>query len=273
MPAGLVFHERHALALHGVGDNHLRLVGIGALQAGEQLDERIDIVAVDLVHFPTESAELGGKRAAGAYVFNMAVDLKAVEVYHGNEVAELLVGGEGGSLPHLAFLGFAIAHNGEHAVGKLVQLEAGSQTGGDGKALTKGSSGYLYPRAQVGIGMALKTGAQLSQGIQLVYRDVACFGQRGIERRRGMALGQDEAVSLRIGRVGRVMLQDATEIQRREDVGTGKRSTGMAAARLMEHLDDVCANGTGLFLCWQGIHGFLSIKHKFHRYNEAFQRW
>ena len=62
--AGDAFHERHALALDGVGDEDLRLVGDGR-EMRERVAQHAEVVAVAAPHFPAERAELLFDRSRG----------------------------------------------------------------------------------------------------------------------------------------------------------------------------------------------------------------
>ena len=121
--------------------------------------------------------------------------------------------------------------------------------------------------------MTLQTSTKLTEGFQLLNRKVASFGKRCINCRCRMPLGEDEAIACLIFGVFGVVFHHAAKIQRCKDISAGKRSAWMAAARFMQHLNDVRANGTGLFLSCQRIHGFLSVDYLALHYNEAFQRW
>ena len=64
--AGEAFHERHALALDGVGNEHLGLVGDG-LEMRERVAQHAEVVAVAAAHFPAEDAEFLFERAEIAH--------------------------------------------------------------------------------------------------------------------------------------------------------------------------------------------------------------
>lgn len=91
------------------------------------------------------------------------------------------------------------------------QAQAGRKARGHGKSLAERASGHLHAGQQVGIGMPLQARAELAQGVQLVDREEAGVGQRRIERRRRMPLGQDEPVAAGLVRVGRVVVHDAAK--------------------------------------------------------------
>lgn len=66
--------------------------------------------------------------------------------------------------------------------------------------------------------MALQARAELAQGAQLLAREITGLRERRVQRRRGMALRQHEAVArIRRGVFG-VVLHHAAEVQRGEDI-------------------------------------------------------
>ena len=183
-----------------------------------------------------------------------AVDLQLVVVDDGHEAPELLMGGEHGRLPHLTLLALAIAEHREDEAVLAGQAQAGRKARGHGKSLAERASGHLHAGQQVGIGMPLQARAELAQGVQLVDREEAGVGQRRIERRRRMPLGQDEPVAAGLVRVGRVVVHDAAEVQRREDIGAGERPARVPAARFRDHGQNILANVGGLRLQGGSIH-------------------
>ena len=90
--------------------------------------------------------------------------------------------------------------------------------------------------------MPLQTAVQLAQRAQLLFGDIADFGQRGVQHGRGMALRQDETVALGALRVVLVIVHDAAEVEAGDDICRRERTAGMAASGLAEHLDDVGAH-------------------------------
>ena len=140
----------------------MRLAAAVGLRLAERLDERGDVVAVDLARVPAERLELGGDVAEIAHLLGGAVDLQPVAVDDGDQVVKLAMGGEHGRLPHLALLALAVAQQREHRLGLAVELEARGGAGGDGEALAERSGGHLDAGDLVGIGMALQAAAQLA---------------------------------------------------------------------------------------------------------------
>ena len=199
-------------------------------------------MAVHLAGLPAERGELGAHVAGVAHVGGVAINLQMVAVDDGHEVVQVLMGGPHGGLPDLALLALAVAEQAEHALGLARQFQAGGHASGDGQALAERAGGNLDARAQVAVGMALQARAQLAQRLELLAREVAGVRERRVQRRRRMALRQDEPVAVLPFRLLRIMIHHAAEIQRGKDVGAGKRSSGMTASRLGDHAHDVDAH-------------------------------
>ena len=102
--------------------------------------------------------------------------------------------------------------------------------------------------------MPLQARAELAQGAQLVDREEAGVGQRRIERRRRVPLGQDEPVAADLRGIIRVVVHDTAEVQRRKNVGAGERPARVPAARFRDHGQDILADVGGLRLQGGSIH-------------------
>ncbi len=102
------FHERHALAFHGVGNEDLRAIG----HARELLEcpaNRAQVVSVSPLHFPAERTELVLDRAEIADGRHGSIRLQLVVIDDDGDFGELLVGGRLQGFPDLAFLQLAVA--------------------------------------------------------------------------------------------------------------------------------------------------------------------
>ena len=66
----------------------------GALAGVEHLDQRVDIVAVNVAYIPSERLELHAQVLGTAHLGHLAIDLQAVVIDDGREVVELAVRGE-----------------------------------------------------------------------------------------------------------------------------------------------------------------------------------
>ena len=96
--AGDAFHERHALALDRVGDEHLRLVRDG-LEMRERVAQHREVVAVAAAHFPAEDAELLFDRTEIADRGHRRVRLELVVIDDHGDVGEPLVRAPAAAIP------------------------------------------------------------------------------------------------------------------------------------------------------------------------------
>ncbi len=86
--------------------------------------------------------------------------------------------------------------------------------------------------------MALVNGAELAQGVQLVLGGVAGLGHDGVKHRRGVPLGENEAVAIHPGWIVR---SDAhvIEVQLHQNFDGRERPAGMARPGRADHLDNL----------------------------------
>ena len=90
------------------------------------------------------------------------------------------------------------------------------------------------PGDLVAIRMAVQLRQRLHVGVELLRRKEPALGQRRVQRRRRVALAEDEAVAIRIARRLGLQPQDV-EIQHREDVRAREVAARMPHARLVHH--------------------------------------
>jgi hypothetical protein len=121
VPALFVFHSGRAFALKRARQNRER--SRRRLRRRQRVQNRRHVVPVDDGGLPSEGFEAG---AVGLQVVlehrGLALPL-TVDVYQRDEVVQPVVAGEGGSFPHRAFRGLAIAHQTVDARGQPVPLE------------------------------------------------------------------------------------------------------------------------------------------------------
>ncbi len=86
--------------------------------------------------------------------------------------------------------------------------------------------------------MTLKQSVDLPQSVHLYLVKIACFRECCIKGGRGVPLGEDDSIPVRIFRIFRVMA-DLVGIQNRQDICNRERTAGMTALCLPRHLDDV----------------------------------
>ena len=172
VPAGLILHERNALALHGVGDDH---GGIAVMRGGgfERAEDFVEIVAVDFDHVPAERGVFRGERLDVHDVFDPAVDLQAIAVHDGAEIVELVVRCGHHGFPDAAFLMFAIAHDAEDAMGFDALPGCESAADGDAESLAERAAGNFHARELQAIGMAFEAGAEAAERNCVFERKIA----------------------------------------------------------------------------------------------------
>ncbi len=215
--------------------------GLGALHLGRFNGpvQLVQIVAVgDELHVPIVGLEalcdIFGVAEVGG-----AVERDEVVVVEDDQLAELQRAGQRGSLVRDAFHQVAVAakHVGVvvHDLVVIVVVDRGEmlfshrETDRLSEALAQWSGGDLDAGGFAVLGVAGRVRAPLAELLELVQREViARKVQHAIEQRRGVAVGQDEAVAIRPQRVGRVVLHELVV----EQVGNGsasERRSGVAA--------------------------------------------
>ena len=235
MPAGVVLHEAHALALDGLGQNHSGLA-LGGGSFLEGLDDLVIVVAVDLDDVPAEGLALLVQRLGGHDVGGAAVDLQAVHVDDGAQVVQLILGSGHESLPNLALGDFAVAQDGVDAVIPVVELAAQSHTDSGGNALAQRAGGHIDTGNVVHFHVAGHMGVNAAELLQALHGEEAPQGQRGIQSGRAVALGHDKAVTVRVLGILGVHLHDV-EVESGQHVQAAEGAAGMAGGSVMYHLD------------------------------------
>jgi len=255
VPAGVVLHVGHALALGGLheDDGGLAgaLVGVEFLKSGLDLAK---IVAVDLDHMASECLELGVHRLGVHDVAGAAINLQAVDVGDDAQVVQLVVGGEHSRLPDLALGQLAVAQQGVYVRVFAQELGALGHAGGGGQTLAQGAGGHIHAGDGVHVGVALQGGVDVAQGGQRIHGEIAPVGQRGIQAGGGVALGENEAVPLLPAGVLRVD-PHLFEIEVGEHVGGGQAAAGMAGLRAVGAGQDALPDADG-----GQLQGFLFIR-------------
>jgi hypothetical protein len=193
-------------------------------------------VALDLDRVPAEGLELGAHVAGVHDLLGGAVGLEVVVVDDRSQVREVEVGRGGRGLPGLALLAITVGEEAERLRGLVEPVEAQGQADPHAhrQALAERSRRDLHTRGGAHVRMALEHRADLAELLELGVREVAVLGKRRVEDRRGVALGEDEAVAL--GPVGplRVVAEDP-EVERGDDVSRRERAVEVAGLGDREH--------------------------------------
>ena len=87
--------------------------------------------------------------------------------------------------------------------------------------------------------MALKDAVQLAEVIKLLAAEEAALAQRAVQAGRRVALGEDEAVAVRVLVILGIDALHHVKVKRDKSFGGGQGAAGMARSRLVGHDDDV----------------------------------
>ena len=168
-----------------------------------------------------------------------------VAVQHDAEVGELIVGGKHERLPALALFHLAIAKDGVDIDRLFADLCAQSHAAGGGHTLTQTAGGHIHARRLIHVGVALQVAADLAQGLEVFHREEPALGQRSVERRSGVALGQHQTVAVRLFRSLGVNIH-IHEIEVRQHLGDVQTAARMAALGAVSSLDHAHADVAGV---------------------------
>src|SRR5438876_833317 len=199
VPLGVVLHERDPLALDGVGHDERRRPP-GGLRLIERFVDVVHVVPVDLEDGPAECLPLRHDRLEVHDLRHEVVELDLVVVEDHAEVVERTVGlaelrPRHRRLPHLAFLGLAVAEDAVDARTGGAELEAERQSERDRQALAQRARRCLDPGQRAPVGMTLERRAELAERDELRLGEEARPRHDRVERGDGVALGDaDDAV-------------------------------------------------------------------------------
>ena len=177
--AGDAFHERHALALDGVGDEHLRLVGDGrevrervAQHARSRGRRRAALPSRSMRNFSSIGPEVADRGHRG-------VRLELVVIDDHRDVGEALVRHRLQRLPDLAFLQLAVAgHHDDAAAAPGVAIGARHAVGLRDAHAERAGVGGDERRADIGMaGQAVQL-AQLRQQVEAELLDARSAASR-----------------------------------------------------------------------------------------------
>ena len=234
------FHERDALALDGVGDQHLRPIGDGR-KMREGVADRREVVAVGAAHLPAEGAELVLDRPEIADGGDRRVRLQLVVIDDRDDLRQPLVGARLQRFPDLPFLQLAVAghqHDASAAAGEAVRArhavrlrDAHAERSGVGRD----------ERRRLDVGMAGQA-AEAPQLVQQIEVELAERDQQRIERRRVVPLGREVDVGAGRAAVG---VGELLGPQPRDQIGGAEARSDVAGAGLHDHVERVQAADVG----------------------------
>jgi hypothetical protein len=199
-------------------------------------------VTVDLNGVPAEGLELGAHVAGIHDLLGRAVGLQVVVVDDRRQVRQLVVCRRHRPLPTLPLLAVAVGHQGEDlgSLRQAVETEGETNAHAHREALAERPGRDLNPGCARHVRMALQVRADLAQPHQVVGGEVAVLGERRIQDRRGVALGEDEAVALGPARVPGIVAEDPV-VEGGDDVGRRERAVQVPCLRDRNHADTVHA--------------------------------
>ena len=145
-----------------------------------------------------------------------------------------MVGGEHDRLPERALVALRIAHQHEHAAGRTLQARRERAPHAHGEALPERAGGEVDAGERV-LGMDAEQAPVGAVAVEGVLGEPAAEEERRVDGQHGVALGEDEAVPLRIREV-----PDAQHppIERGDDVRDRERRADVADPRALRLLED-----------------------------------
>ena len=191
-------------------------------------------MAVDGDDVEAEGGELLVQGLQRHDVLGGAVDLEAVHVHDDAQVIQLVLGGGHKGLPALALVQLAVAHDGVDAVVLVVELAAQGHANGGGDALAQGAGGHVHAPDVVHLYVAGHVAVDAAEHVQVVHGEEAPQRQNGIEGGAAVALGHDEAVTVRVLGVLGVHVHDV-EVQGSDQVQAGHGAAGVAGGGVVDH--------------------------------------
>ena len=186
--------------------------------------QRADVVAVDLVRIPAERRPFVAQRRQHQRLVGARGRLPLVVVDDDADVFELLRGGEHRGLPDRALVVLAVGQQREDAEALALDPARQRHAAAERQAVAERAGGGLDAGQQVRRRMLGEPAAVLAIGVELFDREIALHRQRGVQRRGGVALGQDEAVAQRILRLCRIDVEHMP-------IGRGQRRRRRTARR------------------------------------------
>ncbi|ODT76887.1 MAG: hypothetical protein ABS76_29390 [Pelagibacterium sp. SCN 64-44] len=214
--------SRDAFALEGFCDDAARLgtrlVGLHLTQLLGKLD---DVVAIDHMHLPAESAPFLVQRLDGDDVIDLAVELVAIAIDNGDDVGKRMAGSVERRFPDLPFLHLAVAE--QHEDVEILALDARAMGHADaiGKGMADGAGAEIDAGHLAHVGVVAQGAAEARIIVQPFGREKIEIGEDREQPHRRMALAHQEAVAIRPIGLAASDIHDIV-IERGEDFGAGE---------------------------------------------------
>ena len=240
-----VFHILHAAAFLGMQQDADRLGPLFAAAHGQRIEHFVDLLHVvavgQLAHVPAKGCDALAKIVGVDRLADEAAALAAVLVHDHNEIAELVVARVHDRLPVRAFLQLAVADKAVDPAFGAIDTGRHGHADGDGHPVAQ-RAGADFKAGIVEAVRMLAPAAHIRlifvhQLFTVIETDV---GKDAVHNVRIVALGEDEAVTLRIIEVILVEIQELL-IKRGQDVRGGKRAAQMGIAGNVRQIDQCLA--------------------------------
>ena len=153
------------------------------------------------------------------------------------------MGGGHRGLPHLPLVALSVAQQHVGARGPSVQPGGERRSDAEGEPLSQRAARHLDP-GRLHVSVALEAAVQLAEAAELLLREIARLGERGVEHGTRVRLAQDEPVPVRPRGLRRPVPHDA-EVERGEDLHGGERSARVSRSGLRHHRDDASPEPAG----------------------------
>src|SRR3954454_4711496 len=250
VPQRVGLHEGDALALGRPGDDHDGSAGDAPCPL-EGAEDRREIMAVGLVDGPAGRSPMAGKRLelpwrlpAGRIGSGPAGLLELVEIDDRDEVVEAIAAGNECRFPDDPLLALAVAEHHPRPFIRAAQAAPHGDADRAGEADAEGTARHVESGQAGHVGMALESGVQPPERLQLLEREVAAEGHRRVQGLAGVALRMDVAIApVPAWLVGSdVQLR---EVQGDQQVGRGERPAGMTSLRPRHRPDGLDADASG----------------------------
>jgi hypothetical protein len=202
VPALPVLDLGETAALDGAGQDDRRLLAAAVARA---FHGPVDLGQVMAVDGQDAGAERGQPPAVGVQIpgqVGRAALAEPVDIHHGDEVGQLVMRGLVEGFPDRALGHLAVAAQHPDPERGFVEVLAGQRDpDGVGQALPERAGGYVHP-GQHGGRMSLQPGPEPAvPGHELLVRDDAHRLVDRVQQGRRVALGEDQVVVLRVGRL------------------------------------------------------------------------
>jgi hypothetical protein len=175
------------------------------------------------------------------HVPSVAKSLLAVDLEHGHQVGQPVMGGEHRCFPYRPFVELCITQHRVCASRRAVEPGGQRRSGGERQPVPERAGGEINPLLHV-LGMAGKSAPIGAIRVDLGLSDPAGRLQRAVKRERGVPLREHEPVAVRV--LGPDVRQRPRE-QSTEDVGDRQRRSDVAYVSALGLLDRGVTNRVG----------------------------